>query len=242
MTTIGDTNKPPENASGRDLSDWKGCPPPERVTLEGSFVTIVPLSAAGHTKPLYDLIKNPDEHFMWHYMPYGPFETFRDFEAQMKVWEEATDPLYFTILRKEDQAPVGAYSLMRINPKQGVIEIGGIWFTGELRKTVAATEALFLLADYALTTLKYRRYEWKCHNENENSKRAATRLGFTFEGIFRQDMVLRGKNRDTAWFSILDHEWPALRDAYLHWLSPDNFDGDGRQKASLSDLTSKPKP
>lgn len=220
----------------RDLSNWIGCPRPEQVTLEGRHVTIVPLDAKKHSKPLYGLIKDPAEHYMWARMPYGPFPAFEAFEAQMQNWQAGPDPLYFTILRKADGAPVGAYSLMRINPAHGVIEIGGIWFTKELRKTVAATEALFLLADYALTTLGYRRYEWKCHNENEASKRAALRLGFTFEGVFRQDMVLKGRNRDTAWFSIIDSEWPRLREAYLKWLSPENFDEEGVQKKGLQDF------
>lgn len=222
-----------------DLSDWKGCPAPERVTLEGQHVTIVPLSAADHGKPLFDLIKDPSEHFMWDYMSVGPFKTFEKFETQIKGWQQSDEPLFFTILKKADQRPIGAYSLLRINPAQGTIEIGFIWFTKELRKTIAATEALYLMADYCLTTLEYRRYEWKCNNLNEASKRAATRLGFTFEGVFRQSMVVKGKNRDTAWFSIIDSEWPRLRDGYLEWLSPDNFDENEKQKRSLFDIFKK---
>jgi len=218
----------------KDLATWQGCPGPERVTLKGDHVTIVPLSVKAHAKPLFALIDNPDEAFIWAKMPYGPFPDYTSFKKQMTKWEAGTEQLYFTILRKSDGQPVGAYSLMRINPAHGVIEIGGIWFTRELRQTVGATEALFLLADYALTTLGYRRYEWKCHNENEASKKAARRLGFTFEGIFRQDMVLKGRNRDTAWFSILDSEWPRLREGYLKWLEPNNFDKKGAQKNPLN--------
>lgn len=236
MTTTGDTNSFP-----RDLASWQGCAPPEKVTLTGNFVTIVPLNSALHTKPLFKLIKDPAEHFMWDYMSLGPFETLEDFAAQMREWEQSPDPMFFTILRKKDQMPVGAYSLMRHNPKHGVIEIGWIWFTKPLRRTVAATEALYLLSDYCMTTLGYRRYEWKCNNENEPSKRAAVRLGFTFEGIFRQDMVLKGKNRDTAWFSILDSEWPAIREGFTAWLSPDNFDENGVQREGLGVLMEKVK-
>ena len=219
-----------------DLANWRGRPPPERVTLEGDRVTVVPLSVKDHARPLYDLIREPAEHFMWDYMSVGPFLTYEDFEAQMKEWEQSPDPLFFTIIRNEDQQPVGAYSLLRINPRHGVIEIGWIWFTKELRKTAAATEALFLLSDYAMTALKYRRYEWKCNNANAASKRAAERLGFTFEGVFRSHMVIKGANRDTAWFALTDDEWPAIRKAYLKWLSPDNFDEKGRQRTTLGDL------
>jgi len=220
----------------RDLSNWQGCPGPERVTLEGHHVTIVPLNAAEHSNPLYDLIKDPPEYFMWDYMSDGPFETFEDLEAQMKGWEKSPDPFFFTILRKADQKPIGVYSLLRLNPPQGTIEIGFIWFTKELRKTIAATEALYLMADYCMTTLEYRRYEWKCNNLNEASKRAARRLGFTFEGVFRQNMVVKGKNRDSAWFSIIDSEWPRLREGYLEWLSPNNFDENGVQKKGLENF------
>ena len=222
--------------SDHDLKTWRPPPRPERVTLEGRHVTIVPLSASDHTAPLYELINDPSEHFMWDYMPVGPFETFEDLKAQMKLWQESADPLFFTIFRKGDQHPVGAYSLLRIKPEHGVIEIGWIWFTSELRRTVAATEALYLLGHYAMTTLGYRRYEWKCNALNQASRRAAERLGFTFEGVFRQHMVLKGKNRDSAWFSILDHEWPAIDAAYQAWLDPDNFDADGVQRKSLSEL------
>ncbi len=217
------------------MKNWRGCPAPGQVTLEGARVRLEPLSEK-HLEDLYALISLPGEEKIWDYMPYGPFPTLKDFQTQMKTWAGKDDWITFAIINRATGKPEGSLSLMRINPAHGVIEVGAIWFTEPLRKTAAATEALFLIADYAMTTLGYRRYEWKCHNENAASKRAALRLGFTFEGVFRQAMVLKGKNRDTAWFSILDCEWPRLRKAYLKWLDPSNFDAGGKQKKSLQEL------
>lgn len=218
----------------RDLSNWKGCPPPERVTLKGAHVHLVPCSAKDHTRALFELISLPSEDAIWTYMPSGPYPTPELFQKEMRFWETRTDMLHFTILDAKTGAPLGMMALLNINPGQGSVEIGFIWFTKALRKTAAATEALFLLMDYALGELAYRRLEWKCNKNNENSMRAAERLGFTFEGIFRNHMVVKGLSRDSAWFSIIDSEWPTLREAYLKWLSPDNFDDDGVQKKSLS--------
>lgn len=220
----------------RGLSDWQGCPPPERVTLKGARVHIVPASAKEQTGALFDLISLPGEAAIWTYMPSGPFPTPELFQKEMEFWETRADMLHYTILDAGFGSPLGMMALLNINPRQGSIEIGFIWLTKPLRKTAAATEALFLLMDYALTTLAYRRLEWKCNKNNENSMRAAERLSFTFEGIFRNHMVVKGLSRDSAWFSIIDSEWPMLREGYLKWLSPENFDENGVQRKSLGEF------
>ena len=216
--------------------NWKGAPPPERVKLKGAHVTIVPLNAGDHTAPLYQLIKDPSEHFTYDYLPTGPFHTFAEFEDHMKECEINEEYLFFSILRNRDGMPVGTFSLLNFVPEHGTIEVGYIRFTKELRRTVGATEAIYLLSHYAMTTLGYRRYEWKCNNLNEPSKRAAERFGFTFEGIFRQHFVMKDRSRDSAWYSIIDSEWPAIDAAYLAWLDPANFDADGMQKKSLGEF------
>ena len=219
--------------------NWKGAPAPERVTLKGAHVNVVPLNAADHTAALYDLIKDPSEHFIWDYMPTGPYLNPEDFAEFMTGCESSPDPFFFTILRKRDGMPVGVFSLLNINPAHGTIEVGYIWFTKALRRTVGATEAIYLLTRYAMTTLGYRRYEWKCNNLNKPSKRAAMRFGFTFEGIFRQHFVMKDRSRDSAWYSIIDSEWPAIDAAYLAWLDPANFDEDGVQKKSLREFVNE---
>ncbi|MHA1544591.1 MAG: GNAT family N-acetyltransferase [Alphaproteobacteria bacterium] len=219
-----------------ELPDWIGCPAPERVTLKGTRVHLVPPSARDHTEGLFELISKPGEENIWTYMPSGPYPTLEDFQAEMQFWQTRTDMMHFTILEATTKTPLGMMALLNINPRQGSIEIGFIWFTKPLRKTAAATEALFLLMDYALNTLGYRRLEWKCNKNNAASMRAAERLGFTFEGIFRNHMVVKAKSRDSAWFSIIDSEWPMLREAYQKWLKPDNFDTDGVQKNSLEEF------
>ena len=216
-----------------DLKNWQGCPAPERVTLKGNRVYLTPCSASEHTNALFELISLPSEEAIWTYMPAGPYPTLEEFQKEMKFWEIRTEMLHYTIVYEETNKPLGMMALLNINPDQGSIEIGFIWFTKPLRQTAAATEALFLMMDYALNTLGYRRLEWKCNKNNANSMRAAERLGFTYEGIFRNHMVVKGLSRDSAWFSIIDSEWPSLRAAYLNWLAPDNFDEDGVQKVSL---------
>lgn len=222
--------------------NWKGCPAPERVTLKGERVYLVPPSAKDHTEALYKLISLPGEETIWTYMPMGPYPTLLEFQREMEFWETRTDMMHYTILDATSGSPLGMMALLNINPAQGSVEIGFIWFTKPLRQTAAATEALFLLMDYALNALAYRRLEWKCNKNNENSMRAAKRLGFTFEGIFRNHMVVKGLSRDSAWFSIIDSEWPALREAYRGWLSPTNFDDEGVQRKSLGEIFPKNNP
>jgi len=169
-------------------------------------------------------------------MPQGPFHSSETLKAMIATHSESTDPLFYAITSNESSKPVGYASLMRIDVANRVIEVGSIMYSLALKQSTAATEAMYLLAKYVFESLGYRRYEWKCNNHNEASKRAAERLGFTFEGIFRQHMIVKGENRDTAWYSMLDFEWPAIKRALELWLDPSNFDVSGRQLRRLEDL------
>jgi RimJ/RimL family protein N-acetyltransferase len=217
-----------------DLSDWKGVPRPERVTLEGRYVRLEPLDAAKHAKDLFASAQQPgaDDRFRYLFE-----ETPPDIET-ITAWVEkvsaSPDPLFFAVVDKQTGRAEGRQALMRIDPVHGVIEIGSILWGPAIARTRMATEALYLFADYAFDTLGYRRFEWKCNNLNEPSKRAAARFGFTFEGVFRQHMVAKGKNRDTAWFAIIDSDWPRLQAGYEAWLAPENFDEAGQQKSPLT--------
>ena len=172
----------------------------------------------------------------WTYLPYGPFERLDAYRAWADQVAAADDPLFHTIVDGASGRAAGVASLMRIDPINGVIEVGHIKYTPALQRTAAATEAMFLLMRRVFDELGYRRYEWKCDALNAPSRAAATRLGFMFEGIFRQAVVYKGRNRDTAWFSIIDREWPALKSAYERWFAADNLDAQGRQRRSLGDL------
>lgn len=222
---------------GDPVPDWIGAKWPERQTLTGRYCSVAPLSAKRHAKALFEAFAQDQMQATWTYMHVGPFETFDAFEMLIADYEVAKDPHYYAIL-DEPGAPVGIASLMRIKPDAGSIEVGGIAYALALQQTPAATEAMSLLMTYAFETLRYRRYEWKCDALNAPSRRAAERLGFQFEGIFRQALVYKGRNRDTAWFAITDQDWPKIKAAHDAWLSPDNFDAEGTQRQSLSALIS----
>ena len=206
---------------------------PERITLAGVHVNIVPLDPAAHAPALYRGSHEAGHESLWRYLFAGPFANQRDFRAYLDQRATALDPLFFTIVDAATAEPKGYASLMRIEPAHQVIEVGNILYLPSLQRTVGATEAMYLLARYVFDGLKYRRYEWKCDARNEPSRRAALRLGFTFEGVFRQHMIVKGRNRDTAWYSMLDTEWPARRAAFERWLDPGNFSADGCQKTPL---------
>jgi RimJ/RimL family protein N-acetyltransferase len=210
---------------------------PERVRLKGRWITLVPLDAAAHAEALYEG-SNGDaaRQAVWTYLFNGPFATPADFAADIDVKAKAADPHYFAIVDNASGRAVGYESLMRIDPPNRVIEVGGIMYAPSMQRTPSGTEAQYLLARYVFDDLGYRRYEWKCNALNAPSRRAAERFGFSFEGIFRQHMIVKGRNRDTAWFAMLDGEWPARKAAYERWLAPDNFDSEGRQRVALSDL------
>ncbi len=206
---------------------------PERVVLEGRHVKIVPLHAAAHAEALYAGSRDAE---LWRYLFNGPYTDEAEFRAWLEGRENLEDPLFFTILDAPSGAPAGYCSLMRIEPAHRVIEVGNILYLPSLQRTVGATEAMYLLARYVFEELQYRRYEWKCNVLNAPSRRAALRLGFRFEGIFRQHMIVKGQNRDTAWYSMLDTEWEDRKLAFEKWLDPSNFDAEGSQKTALNSL------
>ena len=211
----------------------------ERVTLSGRWVTLAPLDAEKHAGALYAASHGEGQENVWTYLFNGPFDSAIEFAADVELKARSVDPHYFAILDNASGRAVGYQSLMRIDLTNRVIEVGGIMYTPAMQRTAGATEAQYLLATYVFDELGYRRYEWKCNELNAPSKRAAKRFGFRFEGIFRQHMIVKGRNRDTAWFAMLDGEWPARKAAYERWLKPDNFDADGRQKLKLSELMQK---
>jgi RimJ/RimL family protein N-acetyltransferase len=188
-------------------------------------------------EPLWRASHPPEgDERIWTYLPYGPFERPEALEAGLlREAAASADPLFFTIASLPDERPLGMASYLRIAPEAGSIEIGHIWLGTPLQRTPAATEAIFLLARHAFEGLGYRRLEWKCDALNAASRRAADRFGFTFEGVFRQQMVVKGRNRDTAWYSIIDGEWPVIRAAFAEWLAPQNFQADGSQRRPLGD-------
>jgi RimJ/RimL family protein N-acetyltransferase len=211
---------------------------PQRIVLDGRVVSVVPLDAVAHAETLYKASRGEQNEGLWRYLFEGPFATRVAFDAHLRERASSEDPLFFAILDKSSgdagRPAVGYASYMRIEPAHRVIEVGSILFTSRLQRTVGATEAMYLMARHVFEDLGYRRYEWKCNALNAPSRRAALRLGFTFEGIFRQDMIVKGRNRDTAWFSMIDSEWPQRKASFGRWLDPSNFDAQGRQKVSLS--------
>jgi RimJ/RimL family protein N-acetyltransferase len=212
--------------------DPRPAPRPQRITLEGRCVRLVPLDASAHGADLWSLTCAPENDALWLYLFDGPYRERAAFDQALAKKAAADDPLFFAILERDGGRAVGYASLMRIEPAHRVIEVGNILYTPALQRTTGATEAMYLLARHVFDDLGYRRYEWKCDSRNEPSRRAALRLGFTFEGIFRQHMIVKGRNRDTAWFSMLDAEWPARRAAFERWLNPANFAA-GEQKTAL---------
>lgn len=207
---------------------------PQREPLDGDTVRLEPLDPTRHAQELFAASAGADS--TWDYLPYGPFRSRGEFMRWLESRAPVDDPLTFTIIDRSAGAARGLTSLMRIVPEHGVIEVGHIWLSPSLQRTRQATDALYVQARYVFDELGYRRFEWKCDSRNEPSKRAAHRFGFVFEGIFRQHMVVKGRNRDTAWYSITDGEWPVRRAAFEAWLAPDNFDADGRQRRSLAAL------
>jgi RimJ/RimL family protein N-acetyltransferase len=216
---------------------------PERVTLKGRWITLAPLDPETHAKDLFEGANgDATRDAVWDYLFDQPGRGFEEFRADLEAKARSTDPLFFAILDNATGRALGYQTLMRIDLANRVIEVGNILYTPAMQRTPGATEAQYLFGSYVFDTLGNRRYEWKCNALNAPSRRAAERFGFTFEGVFRQHMIVKGRNRDTAWFSMLDQEWPARKAAYERWLSPDNFDASGRQKTSLSDLMPKAAP
>ncbi|TMD97934.1 MAG: GNAT family N-acetyltransferase [Chloroflexi bacterium] len=213
---------------------WRPAKTPERAPLAGETVLLEPLDPERHGDDLFAATANADE--TWFYLPYGPFGGRDEFIAWLRDRAALKDPLAFAIIDRAAAAARGIATLMSIVPEHGVIEIGHIWLSPQLQRTRQATEAIFLLARSAFDDLGNRRLEWKCDAANSPSRRAAERFGFVFEGVFRHHRVIKGRNRDTAWYSITDAEWPARRADFQAWLAPDNFDSSGRQRRSLGEI------
>ncbi|MDQ2092755.1 GNAT family N-acetyltransferase [Rhodobacteraceae bacterium 10Alg 79] len=206
-------------------------PRPERTLRTGRYCALVPL-AIDHAPALHTAYERAPDGRGWTYLPNGPYESARDYEAWVAEAVVSRDPLFFTVEDPEGQ-PMGTCSYLRIAPEAGVIEVGFINFSPLMQQSRASTEAMFLMMAHAFDDLGYRRYEWKCDTLNAPSRRAARRLGFTYEGTFRQATHYKGRNRDTAWYAMLDHEWPAIRAEFVRWLDPANFDANGQQLSRL---------
>ncbi|MBP8309446.1 MAG: GNAT family N-acetyltransferase [Burkholderiaceae bacterium] len=215
-----------------DLTQWKPCPLPQRVPLEGAWCRLEPLEAARHGDQLFEASMAPGADARFRYLFESPCDRV-EFDRWLARAVAADDPLAFAVIDRASGRCEGRQTLMRITPDHGVIEIGSILWGPAISRSRVATEALYLFARYAFETLGYRRFEWKCNSLNAPSIRAAGRFGFRYEGQFRQHMVTKGANRDTHWFSMIDTEWPALRAAFDRWLAPENFDAQGRQRATL---------
>jgi RimJ/RimL family protein N-acetyltransferase len=213
---------------------------PGRTTLRGRLVTLAPLDPAAHGDALYAATRGEAADQLWTYLFEGPFSSRADFDLHLRRMAAPDDPLFLAILDAASADALGYAAYMRIEPVHRVIEVGSILYTPRLQHTALATEAMYLMARHVFEDLGYRRYEWKCNALNAPSRRAALRFGFTFEGVFRQHMIVKGRNRDTAWFSMLDAEWPARKATFERWLDASNFGPDGRQKTALSALNRAP--
>lgn len=230
---------PQQNALGQPIGDpldgWQAPARPARAPIEGRWARLEPLAPEAHGPALFAANALDTEGRNWTYLPIGPFAAFADYDRWLRQVAPGGDPLFFTIVDRERDRPVGVASYLRIEPGAGSIEVGHINFSPLAQRTRAATDAIYQMMRHAFA-LGYRRYEWKCDALNEPSRLAAVRFGFTYEGLFRQALVYKGRNRDTAWYSVVDHEFPALDRAYQAWLDDTNFDAAGRQQRRLADL------
>ncbi len=219
---------------GAPLDGWMSRPFPMHEALRGRFCGVVPLDPAAHAQSLFDAFAEDAAGRGWTYLPYGPFAELEGFRAWLTSIAQSSDPQFYAIVEVQSGEATGMASYLRIAPEVGSLEVGHIHFAPRLQRTPAATESMYLLMRRAFDELSYRRYEWKCDALNAGSRAAALRLGFQFEGIFRQATIYKGRNRDTAWFSIVDGEWPGLKRAFEEWLNEENFDADGQQIQRLS--------
>lgn len=233
--TTSDYRTPSGLPLGRPLSKWASRPLPPRAVLEGRFCRLEPLDVARHGDDLVAAFSKTDED-SWRYLFAGPFDSDEDCRTWLADVATRTTEVPYALIDLKSGRAAGMASYMRIEPGHGVIEVGSIHYSDMLKRTPATTEAMFLMMRHVFDDLGYRRYEWKCDSFNAPSRRTAQRLGFLFEGIFRQHMVVKGHSRDTAWFAIVNSDWPMLKRAYEKWLSPDNFNESGQQRVSLSDL------
>lgn len=228
------------DASLAPLAGWQARPLPPRITLTGRLVTLEPLDAAKHGRDLFEISHSAGDRFRW--LTDTPPATMDEFIPWLEKAQAGTDPLFYAVVDRATGRAEGRQALMRIDPRHGVIEIGSIYWGPAVARRPAATEAFYLFARHVFEDLGYRRLEWKCDADNLPSRRAALRFGMTEEGLFRQHMVIKGRNRDTAWFSLLDREWPAEKAVFEAWLAPENFHPDGTQIDSLAQVRTRMRP
>ena len=218
---------------GPPVPGWEACPAPDGRPLQGRCCRLELLDANTHAIRLHEEHIADADGRNWTYLPYGPFASSADYFEWVESVHHEQDPMFYAILDAGTGRPIGAASYIRQAPGMGVIEVGHVSYSPALQRTVAATEAQFLMMRHVFDELGYRRYEWKCDRHNMPSRRSAERLGFIYEGTFRQAVVTKGRNRDSAWFSILDFEWPRLKAGFETWLAPSNFDSEGAQRTTL---------
>ena len=211
-------------------------PHPKGISIEGRLVDLKPLNSNKYAKELFSSNLLDEKGINWAYLPYGPFDSQAEYAKWIRSFEEGDDPVFFAIISKKLKKAIGIASFLRINPANGLIEVGHINYSPLLQKTTEATEAMFLMMKWVFDN-GYRRYEWKCNALNLKSRRAAQRLGFSYEGVFRQMTISKGRNRDTAWFAIIDKEWQDLKRCFEQFLSESNFDNNGEPRVALTSLT-----
>jgi RimJ/RimL family protein N-acetyltransferase len=221
---------------GPAIGSWTPRPLPPRTAMQGRYCLVRPVDPEKDAQELYEAYAAAPDGRDWTYLFVGPFASFESYRDHLAKAATTSDPLHHTIIDSESGKAVGTAALMRIDPAHGAIEVGHITYSPRMQRSRAATEAMYLMMRRAFDELGYRRYEWKCDDKNLRSRAAAERYGFTFEGIFRQAIVYKGRSRDTAWYSIIDSEWPAVRDGFERWLDPSNFDANGQQRQKLAAL------
>jgi RimJ/RimL family protein N-acetyltransferase len=220
---------------GHSMQNWKAAKMPENKSLFGCFCTLEPMDINKHAIHLFESLQKDNDGQSWTYLPYGPIETAEEFIAWIKKTNDGLDTQLYAIIDIHTNLPIGVCGYLRMTPAHGVIEIGHLHFSTFLKQKPAATEAMYLMMQYAFDHLGYRRYEWKCDSLNIPSRKAAERFGFSFEGIFRQHNVFKNRNRDTAWYSIIDGEWPTIKERFQRWLDKNNFDAQGKQIKRLQE-------
>ena len=225
-----------EQPIGAPAPGWNGAQVPGREPLDGRYCRLEPVDVERHAAELYDAYSSAPDSRDWTYFNVGPFDSLDAYREHLTRIAASTDPLHYAVIDRATGKAVGTLALMRIDPVNGVIEVGHVTYSPRMKRTRVGTETIFLLMRHVFDELGYRRFEWKCDSLNAPSRAAALRYGFTFEGIFRQAIVYRQRNRDTAWFSIIDGEWPTLRASFTRWLEPGNFDAQGQHIERLADL------
>lgn len=225
---------------GAPLAGWSPRSLPPRTAMMGRFCAVEPLDPERHAAPLFAAYAEDRDGRLWTYLPRGPYASAEEYRAWAAGAAASDDPLTHAIIDLASGAAVGTAAYMRIEPQVGVIEVGSITYSPRLQRRPAATEAMYLMMRRVFDEFGYRRYEWKCDSLNAPSRAAAARLGFRYEGLFRQATITRGRNRDTTWFSVIDRDWPVLRAAFERWLDPANFDAQGQQRRSLASFRPQP--